>query len=142
MRTAVPLFLAAAAAGCSYQAPPPGPPQPSIVDQRAQAKLSQLLAGKVPGPPQSCLANYRQKEMIVVNGNTIAFRDGVNRVWITHPQGSCEMLSSGPYALVTRQIGGLGLCAGDIGEVVDTMSGTTVGSCVMGPFVPYTFPRR
>ena len=26
------------------------------------------------------------------------------------------------------------------GQVVDTMSGTTVGSCVMGDFVPYARP--
>jgi hypothetical protein len=31
----------------------------------------------------------------------------------------------------------MGLCRGDIGQVTDTLNHTTVGSCVMGDFIPY-----
>jgi hypothetical protein len=139
MRSVISLLTLAALAGCTY-----GPPQQSaMVDARAQARLNQLLAGKVPGRPQSCLPSYRANDMIVIDDYTIAFRDSTRRVWINKPQGPCNLLSAGPYALVTHPIGGgIGLCRGDIGTVVDTLNHGSVGSCVMGDFIPYTTVRR
>ena len=139
MRSVIPLLLSAAAlTGCNAV-----PPQQAAMAQaEAQTKLNKLLAGKVPGAPQSCLPHYRANDMIVIDDYTIAFRDGVNRVWINKPRGGCNMLSSGPYALVTRQAGGMGLCRGDIGQVVDTLSHSTVGACSFSDFVPYNKPGR
>jgi hypothetical protein len=139
MRSLVPLIIVATVlAGCTA----PSPRAQAMAQAQAQTKLNKLLAGKVPGRPQSCLAPYRQNDMIVVDDYTIAFRDGTDRVWINKPRGGCNLLSAGPYALVTRSVGGMGLCRGDIGRVVDTMSGTQVGSCVMSDFIPYQSPRR
>ena len=139
MRSIVPFILMAATlAGCAA----PSPRASAMAQAKAQAKLNQLLAGKVPGRPQACLASYRANDMIVVDDYTIAFRDGTNRVWINKPAGGCNLLSAGPYALVTRNTGGMGLCRGDIGRVVDTLSHSTVGSCVMSDFMPYMTPRR
>lgn len=137
MRSITSLALIATLAGCSY-----APPRAPMVDQRAQARLAQLVEGKVAGVPQSCLPQYRMQDMIVIDDNTIAFRDGTNRVWITHPQGGCNLLGAGGYTLVTRRATGMGLCRGDIGEVVDLRSRSTVGSCAMGDFVPYERPAR
>lgn len=137
MRRFVSIVVASAVAGCAA-----APPRAAIVDQKAQARLNQLLAGKVPGAPQSCLASYRQNDMVVIDDYTIAFRDGTNRVWIQKPKGGCNLLGAGSYALVTRSFGGMGLCRGDIAQVVDTLSHTQVGSCVMSDFVPYTTPGR
>ncbi|HEU5482208.1 MAG TPA: hypothetical protein VFU80_03820, partial [Sphingomicrobium sp.] len=72
---------------------------------------------------------------------TIIFRESPGRVWLQKPQNPCNLLSVGPYALVTRTSTAQ-LCRGDIGQVVDTMSGSNVGSCVMGDFVPYTMAGR
>jgi hypothetical protein len=41
--------------------------------------------------------------------------------------------------LVLRSSGG-SLCRGEIGEVVDLRSGVTMGSCVLGDFIPYSRP--
>jgi hypothetical protein len=139
MRSVLPLIVAAAAiAGCSA----PSPQATAMANAKAQAKLKTLLAGKVPGKPQACLASYRANDMIVIDDYTIAFRDGTNRVWINKPAGGCNLLSAGPYALVTRNTGGMGLCRGDIGQVVDTLSHAQVGSCVLNDFVPYMTPGR
>jgi hypothetical protein len=138
MRSVISLLILGSVVGCTYAPAPQAP----MVDARAQQKLSRLLAGKVAGPPQSCLPSYRQKDMTVIDDYTIAFRDGVDRVWITKPRGGCNLLASGSYALVTRSGGGLGLCRGDIGNVVDTMNHVTVGSCVLSDFIPYTTPGR
>ncbi len=138
MRSVVPFILVAALAGCAA----PSPQASAMAQAKAQAKLNQLLAGKVPGHPQSCLASYRANDMIVVDDYTLAFRDGTNRVWINKPAGGCNLLSAGPYAPVTRNNGGMGLCRGDIAQVVDTLSHAQVGSCVLNDFVPYMTPGR
>ena len=138
MRSVIPLLIMGSVVGCTYAPPPQAP----MVDAKAQEKLSRLLAGKVAGPPVSCLPSYRQKDMTVIDDYTIAFRDGVDRVWINKPHGGCNLLASGSYALVTHGVGGMGLCRGDIGNVVDSMNHVTVGSCVMSDFIPYTTPGR
>jgi hypothetical protein len=136
MRSVTPLLITAILAGCS--ATPPR--EAAIAQANSQARLAKLLAGKVAGAPQSCLPNYRANDMITIDDQTIVFRDGTSRVWVQRPQTPCNLLSAGPYALVTKQTSGLGLCRGDIAQVADTLNHTTVGTCVMSDFVPYTRP--
>lgn len=133
MRNLAPLLITAALAGCMAAPPPPGP------TPRAQERLSELLTGKVAGPPVSCLPSYKANDMVVVDDNTLAFKDSTSRVYVNHPQGGCSSLSAGHTALVTRTPGS-GLCRGDIAQVVDTLNGITVGSCVINDFIPYTRP--
>src|SRR5688500_13192502 len=126
------LILASAAeiAGCTT-----APPQPrSLADQQ---HLQRLLAGKTPGAPQSCLPSYRPSDMVIIDDDTILFRDGRRRVWRSEMSGHCAMLGSGHYTLVTRSFGGRGPCGGDIAQLADLATGMTVGSCVWGDFVPY-----
>ena len=138
MRSVVPVLMMAALAACNATSER----MTMTAQADAQTRLDKLLAGKVAGTPQSCLPHYRANDMIVIDDYTIAFREGSKRVWINKPQGGCNLLSSGPYALVTHTTGGLGLCRGDIGTVADTLNHSTVGSCVIGDFVPYTVPGR
>ena len=137
MRSVIPLLIMGSVVGCTY-APAPRAP---MVDTRAQQKLTRLLAGKVAGAPQSCLPSYRQKDMTVIDDYTIAFRDGTNRVWLNKPPGGCNLLSAGPYALVTHTSIG-STCRGDIASVMDTINHASVGSCVFSDFVPYSTPGR
>src|SRR6187551_68174 len=137
MRSVIPLLIVGALTGCTYAPAHQAP----MVDQRAQARLNQLLAGKVPGRPQSCLAHFRADDMVVIDDYTIAFRDGTNRVWLNKPPGGCNLLSAGPYALVTHTSIG-STCRGDIASVMDTINHASVGSCVFSDFVPYTTPGR
>ena len=101
-----------------------------------QQSYDRLLAGKTAGKPERCLPTYRSEDMTVVDDNTILFRDG-RTVYVNNPPGGCNLLGRGTYALVTTSVGGFGLCRGDIGTVVDTTSGITVGSCALGDFIPY-----
>ena len=128
------LLLSATLASCTAT-----PPQP-MRSARAQAQYAQLLAGKVAGKPVSCLPSYKSNDMVTIDDNTIAFKQGTRTVYVNHMRGGCSNLSAGPYALLTRQIGGSGLCRGDIAQVVDTLNHITVGSCVFGDFIPYTRP--
>ncbi|WP_309661816.1 hypothetical protein [Sphingomonas sp.] len=129
------ILLAAAAIGSC------APVEPVARTPQAEAHLATLLSGRVAGPPVSCLPDYRSNDMVVIDDSTILFRAGRTTYRNDLQGGSCSRLGSGNYALLTRRTGGIGLCRGDIAEVKDLTNGITVGSCVMGNFVPYTKPR-
>jgi hypothetical protein len=137
MRCIILLLLGSFIASCTTAPPPPSR------SARAETHYQQLLAGKVPQAPVSCLPSYNANDMIVVDENTVAFRVSASRLYVTHMQGPCNGLSpGGPYALLTRQFGSAGLCRGDIAQVIDTVNHFTVGSCTFGEFTPYVRPGR
>ena len=132
MRSIPVLLAAAAVAGCST-APEPGR------NAEAEATLNRTLAGRVAGPPMTCLPPYGRQEMITVDQNTILFRSGSTVYRNDLRSGGCANLG-GSYSLVTRSSSGR-LCSGDIAQVADIRNGITVGSCVLGDFVPYRMPQ-
>ncbi|MGE5561951.1 MAG: hypothetical protein ACM3ZV_01435 [Bacillota bacterium] len=117
------------------------PPPPYMARSASGERAYQMaVAGKVPGQPISCLPNYNANDMSIIDGRTVAFRVGSRTTYIMHLSEGCEMAGSGTYALLSRQIGGPGMCRGDIQSVVDTLNHTSVGSCVIQDIVPYTRP--
>lgn len=123
---------AAAVAGCSTAVPAP------TRSAEAEAQFQRLIAGKAAGAPVSCVR--RSADMVVIDDNLVAYRAG-SKVYVNEFRGgSCNRLGSGFYALVTRSSGG-GLCSGDIAQVMDLSTGTTLGSCALGDFVPYAAVR-
>ena len=136
MRLISALIAGTMLASCST-APGPAPMRTA----QKQHEYEQLLLGKVPGQPMSCLPHFRAGDMRPIDDNTILFRDGPGRTYVNHTQGPCNGLASGHYTLVTRQIGSSDPCRGDIAQVVDLTNGMLVGSCVWGDFVPYSRAR-
>ena len=127
-------LIASALAACTTA------PEPMTRSAEAEVHLAKLLAGKTAGTPVSCLSRWRSGDMVVIDDNTVIFRDGPRRVYRNDFRGgSCSNLGGGHYALVTKTTGS-GLCSGDIAQVVDVANGITVGSCVLGDFVPYMGP--
>jgi hypothetical protein len=134
------LVAVAVLAGCST--PAEQAQNQARYEARSEAKLQQYLAGKVQGKAQECLTSFRSQDMIRIDDDTVLFRDGGRRFYRNELNGSCNGLGNSHYAMVTRTVGGAGrLCRGDIARMVDVGSGTLVGSCVIGEFVPYTSPR-
>jgi len=78
--------------------------------------------------------------MRVIDEKTIAFRDGPARTVVAHTTG-CNNLDGPSYALVTHLVGTADLCTGDIARVVDTATGSVVGSCSFSDFTPFVRPR-
>lgn len=115
-----------------------GPPPNIERSPSGQRAYDTLLAGKVPGPPVSCLPHYNSNDMTIIDGRTVAFRVGSRTTYIMHLTQGCEMMGGGTYALLSRQFGGTGMCRGDIEQVVDTLNHMNVGSCTVADIVPYT----
>lgn len=132
MRTSVLIITLAALAGCSAT------PMATRSEQ-AEMRLRQLIDGRIAGAPERCLPYYRSGDMVLLDGGTVAFRDG-DRVWVSRLRGGCTRTVGGNYALVTTSLGGFGLCSGDIAQMVDPSTGVRAGSCIIGDFVPYSRP--
>jgi hypothetical protein len=137
MRVITLLMASALVASCSTG---PGPAPTRTADK--QREYQQLVEGKVPQASVSCLPHYRSSDMRIIDDETIAFRDGTNRTYVTHMQGGCNGVGAGHYALATRLYGSPDLCRGDIAQVIDVLNRMPVGSCVWGDFVPYVRPSN
>jgi hypothetical protein len=115
-----------------------------VYEQRAAAReaaeLSRELAGRVAEAAQRCLPSFRTTNLSVISDEVLLYRDG-RTIWVQRPRGGCSGLGSGGNTLVTRQYGTSEMCDGDFNQVVDLRTGMLAGSCVFGPFVPYTKPR-
>jgi hypothetical protein len=116
------------------------PPMAQGPDPRAAAEYQQLVGGKVAQAPIECLPNYYANDMRTIDGQTLGFRVGGSRAYIAHLTPGCELIGTGNYTLLTRQVGGMGLCRGDIEQVVDTSSHAHVGSCAIAQIIPYYRP--
>lgn len=103
----------------------------------ARQELASALAGRTPGQPVNCLPNYRADQMQIIDDQTLLFRDG-RTIYLQRTNGSCDGIGMGGNTLVTRIHGTNQLCNGDIQQVVNLSTGMNAGSCVFGPFVPYT----
>ena len=128
-------MLLLAAAATSLVACETTDSQPQQRSAQAQATYDRMLAGKTAGRAEKCLPLQRSNDMVVIDDDTILYRDG-RTTYVNQPLGSCNLLGRGSYALLTRSSGSQ-LCRGDIASVVDASTGTTVGSCALGDFVPY-----
>jgi hypothetical protein len=133
MRGIALLLLAATLASCTTSGPEAGQPTPD----KAQ-ELATLLAGKTAGPPTSCLPPYNSNDQRIIDGRTLAYRVGTRTTYLMRLSEGCNLLGTGNYALLSRQIGGLGMCQGDIVSVVDLLNHMTVGSCAIESITPYS----
>jgi hypothetical protein len=132
MRAIPLLLLGGLLAGCNA-----APPAPVTTAQMARGQ--QILAGKVAGPPMDCISSFVANDMTWLDSDTVAFRQGANRVYVSHFEGGCDNYG-GRYALVTRQVATAQLCRGDIAGLIDPVSHYRAGSCVFGDFIPYRTP--
>ncbi|MBA3666869.1 MAG: hypothetical protein H0W65_04005 [Sphingomonas sp.] len=106
---------------------------------KAERELAEALTGRSQRAPVRCLPSYRTNQMEIVDDNTILYRDG-RTVYVQHPRGGCPGIGFGNYTLVTHHFGSNESCEGDISHVVDLRTGMGGGSCVFGPFIPFTKP--
>ena len=130
------LLIGTLLAGCSSV-----PPQPAQRTAEQQAKYARLTNGLVAGPGMTCVPSWRTQDMTIIDGHTVGFSQTASNVTIVTLSGGCESLSTGAYAMQTKT-SGMGLCTGDIVQVIDTMNrGFPVGSCGVVSIVPYGKPR-
>lgn len=123
-------------AGCSSV--PAEAPQRSATQQ---AKFMRLTGGLVAGPSVSCVPSWRTQDLSIIDGHTVGFSQTASQVTMVNLTDGCSLLGSGAFAMQTNT-SGMGLCTGDIVQVIDPMNrGMSVGSCAVASIVPYSKPR-
>lgn len=131
-----PYFLAAATGAALIATSTIAVAEKDSYSAKSAEKLGKALAGRTAGQPVSCISNMRGSNMTVIDDYTILFKEG-GTIYVQKPHDGCYGLGNGSYSLVTRIAGSNRLCSGQIGELVDRVSGYGYGSCVFGEFVPY-----
>jgi len=131
-----PYFLAAATGAALIATSTIAVAEKDSYSAKSAEKLGKALAGRTAGQPVGCISNMRGSDMTVIDDYTILFKEG-GTIYVQKPHGGCYGLGNGNYSLVTRIAGSNRLCSGQIGELVDRVSGYGYGSCVFGDFVPY-----
>jgi hypothetical protein len=132
----IPLLIAGTILASCTTAPPP----PEVASPQAMQEYQRLVGGKVAQAPIQCLPNYNANDMRTIDGRTLAFRVGSAKSYIVHLTPGCDLMGRGNYTLLSRQVGGFGLCQNDIQQVVDLPTHTTVGSCSVAEIIPYYRP--
>jgi hypothetical protein len=131
----LPIGLAAALLVTACSATPAQPTRSA----QASRELGKALAGYAVGQPVRCIPGYPRTRMEIIDDHTLLFR-GNRAIYVQSPPGGCYGMKGQFTALVTQLWGTNQLCQGDISRLVDNSSGMGGGSCVFGPFLPYTKP--
>jgi len=134
-RTALSIELSAALLLTACSATPAQP----VRSPEASRNLAKALAGYRIGPPVRCIPGFPRTSMQIIDDGTILFR-GNRTIYLQTPPGGCFGIGSQSNTLVTESWGVNQLCQGDINRLLDTSTRMGAGSCVFGPFVPYTKP--
>jgi len=129
VRFAPALLATLAVAAC---APTVDPAARAMADQRA---LAEIIGTRMPGPVQNCIASAPGLKFDAVGDKIVAQWGG--RTWVSTVDGNCRAASGGGAYLVTEPDPTNQYCANTPMRVVSNSGGMMLGSCVLGPWVPY-----
>ena len=105
--------------------------------EKQQIMLDKRLEGRTAGEAKSCISGNDQRNMTVISDDILLFSSSRNAktIYVNKPYGGCH--NADRNILVYRR-SSAALCRGEIVQLVDNLSGMTMGSCAFGDFVPYT----
>ena len=98
-----------------------------------QQELDKMLQGRVAGKPQSCISNFGNLQMRILDDTALVYGSG-RTIWVNVPRNPDAL--DDDDILVTRQTGSQ-LCRMDIVNMVDRTGGFYRGFVSLSDFVPY-----
>jgi len=116
--------FALGAASCTRPAAPDG-----------SAAFAQEIAGRVSGPPQSCINSHQSANLRVVNSQTLAYDDGPT-IWVTRLGAQCPGVQTLSTIIVEPKLGGE-YCRGDHVRGLEQGAIIPGATCFIGDWVPY-----
>ncbi len=126
MRTSMLTAVAFIVAGCSSSATLP------------RASSADPIAGRVPGPPRTCISTSAAENLHVLDPHTVAYGYG-ETVWVSHVQADCPPLSHF-NTLIVEASTGKQYCHGDRIRASETGAIIPGPSCNLSDWVPYRHP--
>lgn len=130
MRIGIAIAAATLALGAAAQAAP-GP-------ERGEAKLNEILQGRVAGEPVDCLRLQNIRSSRIVDDTAILYTTTDGTIYVNRPRSGASTLDQWDV-LVTRNFGSR-LCSIDIVRLYSTSPWIQTGFVGLGEFVPYRKP--
>jgi hypothetical protein len=106
---------------------------------RGEARLAQIVEGRVAGQPVDCIDLSRIDSSEIVDGTAIVYHVG-NRLYVNRPEIGGSWLDDDDI-LLTRSWSS-DLCRIDTVQLIDRGSRFERGFVGLGQFVPYTKPKK
>lgn len=127
------LIPALVLAGCATAA--------GSTSDRAQARLSEALAGMTAGEPRNCVPQDRLEGPDIIDNRTILYRESGRRIWRNDLPAECPVLR--PDRILIVELYGGNMCRNDLFSVLDRNAASfPYGKCRLGAFTPYEKPRK
>lgn len=126
MRALMLIAAAATIVSCSRPVSPPG------------ADLAELTAGRVAGPPQSCVPTNTSENLHYVDPQTVAYGYGAT-IWINRLPGPCPGLEQLSTIIVDAQ-DGTQYCRGNRIRGLEPGAIIAGPTCNLGDWMPYRKP--
>lgn len=102
--------------------------------ERAEARLAEMIEGRVAGEPQTCVTSFRSNGIEVIPYVGIVY-DAGDTIYVARATRP-ERLRSTDVPVIERF--GSQLCRNDVMRTIDRYSGFTTGALFLEDFVPYT----
>ena len=126
MRALMLIAAAALVASCSSPVTPPG------------AGFAEAIAGRVAGPPKTCISNNPAENLHVLDPQTVAYGYG-RTIYINRLAAPCPALSQF-NTIIAEASTGNEYCRGDRVRGLEPGAIIAGPSCNLGDWVPYRIP--
>jgi hypothetical protein len=130
MRSVI-VISAAALSVASCAQPQPGAPGDA-------APFARELAGRVPGPPTSCVSTMQGTNLRVIDRQTLAYEQGAT-MWVNRLGAPCPGLEALNTVIVEPKLGSQ-YCSGDHIRGLEPGAIIPGPVCFLGQWVPYRRP--
>lgn len=101
--------------------------------EKNEARLAELIKGRTPGTPVSCISSFQAQKLEVIDGVALVYGSG-ETIYVARPKDP-KSLRWTDVVVIDRF--GDQVCNTDIVRTVDRMSGFTTGALFLDQFVPY-----
>ena len=100
----------------------------------SDAALSRQLAGRVAGPPQTCVPTVSNGNLTAMDATTLVYQSGT-KLYVNYPSAPCPALAPLSTLIVDAQPGHY--CRGDRVRGIEYGGGIPGPVCLLGDWVPY-----
>jgi hypothetical protein len=103
-----------------------------------ESRLSTELAGRTAGAPANCIFAARMEGPIIIDRQTIIFRENGRRVWRADLGDTCRSLREDMILILRSRESRL--CRNDVFQSLEPGSRIPSGTCQFRQFTPYDKP--
>lgn len=102
---------------------------------RGEAKLADMLEGRVAGEPTNCIRTIGSRNIQQIDETALVYRDG-NTIWVNYTRTPDSIEDND--VMVIRRFTTSQLCRSDQITTIDRFAGFLTGFIMLDEFVPYT----